>query len=84
MEELLINYEQIFILQGESFRLTVPISDLSKLEGIVSKKLNDPQRGVNEAIKVRGNRGSTLVVPAPEAVRLLEAIGEIRENAWQS
>jgi hypothetical protein len=84
VEELLVKYEQVFILQGESFRLTVPLSGLDNLERIVTKRLNDPHRGVNEAIKVRGNRGSTLVVPAPDALRLLEAIGQIREIAWQS
>jgi len=84
MEELLTSYEQTLILQGESFRLTVPLADLDKLERIVTKKLEDPRRGVNEAIAIKGNRGSTLVVPAPDARRLLEEVEVLREKAWQA
>lgn len=81
MEELLISSEQALILQGETFQLTFRLADLPRLADVLARKLDDPQRAPQEAIKVKGNRGNTLVVPAPDARRLLS---DLREKAWES
>ncbi len=65
MEELLINYEQAFILQGGTFQLTFRLADLPRLADVLSRKLEDPQRAPQEAVKVHGSKGNTLIVPAP-------------------
>jgi len=79
MEELLTSYEQAYILQGETFQLTFRLADLPRLADVIAKKLEDPRRGVNEAVKIKGSRGNTLVVPAPDARRLLGEIEALRE-----
>ena len=76
-EELLISHFRPLVLQGETFSIEVPVAQLGKLAEKISKQLNDDRRQVNEAVKIKGRRG-TLVVPPQEAKNLLSLINEIK------